>query len=73
MRAFYSLPAADVLSALQSSPVGIAEAEAQSRLRQWGENALPSRKKGGPFRLFLAQFKDFMTILLLCAAAISGS
>ena len=72
MRAFYSLPAADVLSALQSSPVGIAEAEAQSRLRQWGENALPSRKKGGPFRLFLAQFKDFMTILLLCAAAISA-
>lgn len=72
MRAFYSLPAADVLSALQSSPVGIAEAEAQARLQQQGENALPSRKKGGPLRLFLAQFKDFMTILLLCAAAVSA-
>ena len=72
MRAFHSLTASDTLSALQSSPVGLSEAEAQSRLQRLGENALPSRKKGGPFRLFLAQFKDFMTILLLCAAALSA-
>ena len=72
MRAFHSLTASDTLSALQSSPVGLSEEEAQSRLQRLGENALPSRKKGGPFRLFLAQFKDFMTILLLCAAALSA-
>ena len=72
MRAFHSLPTADVLSALHSSAVGITEAEAQARLQRQGENVLPSRKKGGPFRLFLEQFKDFMTILLLCAAAVSA-
>ena len=73
MRAYHSLSAAEVLSALQTSEVGIGEAEAARRLQQYGENALPSRKKGGPFRLFLGQFKDFMTILLLCAAALSAA
>ena len=73
MRAYHSLSAAEVLSALQTSEVGIGEAEAARRLQQYGENALPSRKKGGPFRLFLGQFKDLMTILLLCAAALSAA
>ena len=73
MRAYHSLPAAAVLAALQTSETGIGEAEAARRLQQYGENALPARKKGGPFRLFLGQFKDFMTILLLCAAALSAA
>ncbi len=73
MRAYHSLSAAEAVSALQTSEVGIGEAEAARRLQQYGENALPSRKKGGPFRLFLGQFKDFMTILLLCAAALSAA
>ena len=73
MRAYHSLSAAAVLAALQTSETGIGEAEAARRLQQYGENALPSRKKGGPFRLFLGQFKDFMTILLLCAAALSAA
>ncbi len=72
MRAFHSLEASAVLAALNSGALGISESEAEKRLRQYGENALQSRKKGGTLKLFLAQFKDFMTILLICAAAVSA-
>ena len=72
MRAFHSLSAEEALAALQSSPLGISEQEAEERRKRFGVNRLQDKKKGGALRLFLAQFKDFMTILLICAAAISA-
>ena len=52
MRAYHSLSAAEVLSALQTSEVGIGEAEAARRLQQYGENALPSAKRAAPSACF---------------------
>ena len=72
MRAYHSVPADAVLAELKTSELGISESEAQERLARCGENALQTKKKGGALRLFLAQFKDFMTILLICAAAVSA-
>ncbi len=73
MPAYHSMTAAQALEFVQSSERGISEQEAQKRLLSYGENALRNKKKGGAIRLFLAQFKDFMTILLICAAVISGT
>ena len=73
MPAYHSMTAAQALESVQSSERGISEQEAQKRLLSYGENALRNKKKGGAIRLFLAQFKDFMTILLICAAVISGT
>ena len=72
MRAYHSLPAEAVLSELQTSELGLGEALAAERLEKFGENTLRTKKRAGALRLFLAQFKDFMTILLICAAAISA-
>ena len=72
MRAYHSIPADAVLSELQTSELGIGEQQAAERLEKFGENTLRTKKRAGALRLFLAQFKDFMTILLICAAAISA-
>ena len=72
MRAYHSIPADAVLTELQTSELGIGEQQAAERLEKFGENTLRTKKRAGALRLFLAQFKDFMTILLICAAAISA-
>ena len=72
MRAYHAMTAEETLAALGSGECGISEGEAQTRLRRSGENALRGKKRGGAFMLFFAQFKDFMTVLLICAAAVSG-
>ena len=69
---FHGYTAEEALDRLGSSACGLTEEEAAARLAQRGENVLPRKKKGGALRLFFAQFKDFMTILLLCAAAVSA-
>ena len=72
MQAYHSLSAETVLSQLGSSERGLTAQEAEERLRRFGENTLGKKKRGGALRLFLAQFKDFMTILLICAAVVSA-
>ena len=72
MRPFHSMTAEQTLTQLQTSALGLTEAEAARRREKYGENTVGEKKKGGVIKLFLAQFKDFMTILLICAAAISA-
>ncbi|NOY65009.1 MAG: calcium-translocating P-type ATPase, PMCA-type [Nitrospirae bacterium] len=61
-----------IISELQSSPDGISSEEAQKRLTQYGPNTLEEKKKKTPFMMFLDQFKDFMILVLIGAAIISG-
>jgi len=51
---------------------GLATAEAARRLDQYGRNELHEQEGRGPLAMFLGQFSDFMILLLLGAAAISG-
>ena len=57
---------------LNTSEKGLTSAEAQARLKQHGLNELDRGKKAGIVKLFFSQFKDFMTILLIVAAAVSA-
>lgn len=50
---------------------GLSDSEANTRYKQFGKNELKERKKTPLWRKFLAQFSDFMVIVLLCAAMIS--
>lgn len=61
-----------IISELQSSPDGISSEEAQKRLTQYGPNVLVEKKKKTPLMMFLDQFKDFMILVLIGAAIISG-
>ncbi|MEW6193031.1 MAG: cation-translocating P-type ATPase [Bacillota bacterium] len=51
---------------------GLTPEEAKNRLERYGPNELRERKKKTPFMMFLDQFKDFMIIILIAAAVISG-
>ena len=61
-----------VLSELKASTNGLDEAEVRSRLDQYGPNALEEKKKKPAWMLFLSQFTDFMILILIAAAIISG-
>ncbi len=69
----HARPAADVLRTLAVEPVhGLTAAEAATRLAQHGPNALVEGRRRGPVRMFLDQFTDFMIMVLLAAAVVSG-
>lgn len=64
--------AGQTLKNLNTSVNGLSSAEAGSRLTTYGKNELEKGKRAGIFKLFFAQFKDFMTLLLIAAAAVSA-
>src|SRR3972149_8773574 len=70
---YYQKTIEDVLGTLRSSPEGISQDEAKRRLLEYGPNELRESKKTTPLGMLLDQFKDFMIIVLLAAAVISGS
>ena len=69
---FYSLPAHVALKRLNAKlDEGLSSADAQKRLEQYGHNELPSGEKTPLWKLFLAQFNDFVVILLIVASLVS--
>lgn len=50
---------------------GLTNAEADTRIKQFGKNELKERKKTPLWKKFLSQFSDFMVIVLLFAAVVS--
>lgn len=62
----------EVFEELHSSFQGLSLEEAQQRLQQYGPNELTEKKKTSLFMMFLSQFRDFMIIVLIAAAIISG-
>jgi len=62
----------DVFEELNTSLKGIASEEAEKRLLEYGPNELKEKAKKTPFMMFLDQFRDFMILILIAAALISG-
>jgi P-type Ca2+ transporter type 2C len=62
----------EVFATLQSRPQGLSAAEVQERRATFGHNELAEGKRRTPLRMFFEQFTDFMIIVLLVAAVISG-
>jgi Ca2+-transporting ATPase len=63
----------DALRSLESDAhAGLTEAEAAARLRVHGPNAIREGRRRGPARMLLDQLTDFMILVLLAAALISG-
>ena len=63
---------ASVFEKLHTSVHGLSLEEAQKRLEQYGPNELTEKKKKSPLMMFLDQFRDFMILVLIAAAIISG-
>ncbi|NCO82839.1 MAG: ATPase [Nitrospirae bacterium CG_4_10_14_3_um_filter_44_29] len=62
----------EAIEALNSSIQGISSEEALKRLQEFGTNELKEKKKKTPLMMFLDQFRDFMILVLIAAAVISG-
>lgn len=69
---FHQWTVEDALSVLHTSPEGLPGDEAKRRLREYGPNTLKEAGKKTPLGMFLDQFKDFMILVLVGAAVISG-
>ncbi len=64
--------AEQTLKKLKTGPAGLSGQDVEERLKTYGKNELEKGKTAGIFKLFFSQFKDFMTVLLIVAAAVSG-
>lgn len=62
----------DILAQFETTKRGLTNAEVEARLAKYGPNALEAGKKKTMLQRFLDQFKDFMIIVLMAAALISG-
>lgn len=68
----YQESAESVLDLLESNLAdGLSEADVKKRQEEFGLNELEADEKTTLFQKFLAQFKDFMIIVLLVAAVVS--
>ncbi|WP_373738308.1 cation-translocating P-type ATPase, partial [Jeotgalibaca porci] len=70
--AFFAQDAETVLSKLDSTATGLTSAEAKKRAEEYGPNALEEGEQKSLLAKFMDQFKDFMIVVLLAAALISG-
>jgi Ca2+-transporting ATPase len=57
---------------LSSSEFGLTSEEALRRLSDYGKNALDLKEGRTPFRILVRQFTDFMILVLVAAAILSG-
>ncbi len=67
----YQQPTEQLLAQWRTSPEGLASEAVSERRRQYGLNELIEKKKS-PLMMFLGQFRDFMILILIAAAVISG-
>ncbi|SEF74867.1 Ca2+-transporting ATPase [Caloramator fervidus] len=72
MRPYYLLTKEEILKELETNENGISDQEAKRRLEKYGYNEFKEKKSKTMFQRFLDQFKDFLVIILIVAAIISG-
>ncbi|MBP2058429.1 Ca2+-transporting ATPase [Lactobacillus colini] len=70
---YYDQTMPEVEQELKTSlKTGLSKQEAKRRLEEYGPNSLAAKKKRSLFMKFIDQFKDFMIIVLIVAAILSG-
>ena len=67
----WCLPAAAVPAALQTTPEGLGQGEAQRRFERFGPNRLPSLRRRSLLLRFVDQLVHFMALLLWVAGALA--
>jgi len=69
---YWSLSSEQLLSALHSTDHGLQQADAESRIKQYGLNALNPERRTTTLGLFLNQFKSPLVLILIFAAIVSA-
>jgi len=72
-RAWHTLAVADVTLRLGVDPqTGLNAQEVHRRVRHYGPNTIPEHRQRSLTRIFIDQFTDFMILVLIGAAIVSG-
>ena len=72
-RKWYQFSIPEVLTILKTDvDKGLNTKEALARLGEFGLNQLQEFKRSSPLKMFIGQFTDFMVLVLIAAALISG-
>lgn len=69
---WHLLPLPEIAQLLQTTSAGIDNLNASQRLIEHGRNQITDKKKKTVIRMLLHQFMDFMILVLIAAAVISG-
>jgi Ca2+-transporting ATPase len=69
---WHRLSVNEAFQKLSTSRNGLSFDDAQSRLRHYGPNELVEKARKTPLMMFLDQFSDFMILVLIAAAIVSG-
>lgn len=69
---WHSLATEKVFAETGSSKNGLTAKAVEEKLQEYGPNELVEKVKKSPLVIFLNQFKDFMILVLIAAAIISG-
>ena len=72
MKEFYQQTAEEVRKQLNGSMEPLTAAQVTEHQKQYGYNELVEGKKKSVLQIFLEQFKDFLVIILIAAATVSG-
>jgi Ca2+-transporting ATPase len=71
-RLWHQVGTADAIQLLSTSEFGLSSEEALRRLNTYGANAIDIKERRTPLRILLGQFTDFMILVLIAAAILSG-
>jgi Ca2+-transporting ATPase len=69
---WHLLPLTEITQLLNTAPSGIDHLTASQRLAEYGKNSITDKKKKTAIKMLLHQFTDFMILVLVAAAVISG-
>ena len=73
MKHFYQLSADETLLEVNGSLEPLSEEQIQANREKYGPNELVEGKKKTVLQIFLEQYKDFLVIILIIAAIVSGA
>lgn len=68
----YQMKKEAVMEVFGTNENGLTQRQAEENQKKFGKNEIAEGKKKNPFVLFLEQYKDFLVIILIIAAVISG-
>lgn len=71
LKSFYDAKIEDVFESLKTSKGGLSSKEAEERLKRYGQNILPKKKKDGAIKIFFREFLDPLILLLFVAIVAS--
>ena len=71
MKNFWSYDTKDILNSLDTCPEGLSSKEAKNRIDKLGENTIGKKKSASKLMIFISQFKNPITMILIFAAFLS--